>query len=99
MPEGIWKDVQFWIAVFVAILIKVRTTDDKLSWPQAITNGLVAVGTAYIASEWVADLAGIPVAIAAALVALTSEGIMRTLLSIANDPTELIRLMRQWRGK
>lgn len=90
------KDIHFWIAVFVAVLIKVRTSE-RLSWRQVLVTIVVSVGAAYVAASWVAEITNIPEAVAAALVALTAEGLMRLLLVFSSDPAEAIKLWKAWK--
>lgn len=91
-----WKPIEFWIAVAVAILVKIRTSE-KLTFWQGITTVLVAIGAAYVASESVAEAMGTTEAIAAALVALSAEGVMRWILIAVNNPKEAIALFKEWR--
>ena len=87
------KPIEFWIAVAIAVLVKIRTSE-RLSFWQVVTTIVVAVGAAYIASDWVADWSGMHIGVSAALVALTSEGLMRWAIIASADP---IRVLREWR--
>lgn len=91
-----WKPIEFWIAVAVAVIVKVRTSE-RLTLPQAGATIAVAVGAAYVASEFFAQALGINEAMAAALVALTAEGVMRWIIIAVNDPEKAIRLLKEWR--
>lgn len=94
--EGPFKSLEFWIAVAVAVIVKVRTSE-RLSLPQVCATVAVAVGAAYVAAGWVSEMLGTGEALAAALVALTAEGLMRWVIAALNDPREAIRLWREWR--
>lgn len=87
------KSPEFWVAVAVAVLVKIRTSERLTFW-QVITTVAVAVGSAYVAAGWVADRFGVSEAIAAALVALTAEGLMRWIIIASGDP---IKAIREWR--
>ena len=93
-----WKSPEFWIAVAIAILVKMRTSS-KLSFLQTVYTIVVALGAAYIATEWVSFRTGIPEPITAGLIALTAEGLMRKALCVVENPKEAIDLLKMWRGK
>lgn len=92
----ITKPIEFWIAIAVAVLVKVKTCN-QLSWLQVIATILVAIGAAYALADFVAEFLTISDVMAAALVALTAEGVMRWILKILEDPTEIIRLLKEWK--
>jgi len=94
MPE--WKSVEFWIAVAVAVVVKLRTSD-RLTLSQAAATTIVAVGSAYVAADWVAFRINLSVPVAAALVALLAESLMRKALIFANDPRAMIEIVKEWR--
>lgn len=93
-----WKTPEFWIAVAVAILIKIRTSA-RMSPVLVVYSVMVSLGAAYVGADWASDLTGAPLAIAAALVALTAEGIMRWVLKVTDDPKEMMALWKLWRGQ
>jgi hypothetical protein len=92
----VFKSIEFWIAVSIAILIKVQTSQRLGTW-QVLTTIVVAVGAAYVGTEWAQQLTGLPEAVAAALVALTAEGFMRWILLALDDPSMVIKLYKEWR--
>lgn len=87
---------EFWVAVIIALLVKIKTSRQLGPW-QVITTIVVAVGAAWIASDYVAEQAGLPFAIAAALVTLTAEGAMRLVLIGLYDPKQAIALWKEWK--
>jgi hypothetical protein len=91
-----WKPIEFWIAVAVAVIVKVRTSE-RLTFPQGVATIVVAVGAAYVAADFFAQWLNINEAMAAALVALTAEGVMRWIIIAVNDPEKAIRLLKEWR--
>lgn len=90
------KSIEFWIAVAVAIVVKLRTSE-RLSFWQVLTSVVVAVGSAYVGAEPIAEWLGIGVVVAAAMVALTAEGLMRWVLLAIDDPRILITLWKEFR--
>lgn len=96
LKMSLWKPIEFWIAVGVAILVKVRTSERLTRW-QVVTTILVAIGAAYIAADFLAEQLNITEALAAALVALTAEGVMRWVIITLNDPYEAVKLFKEWR--
>ncbi len=93
-----WRSPEFWIAVAIAILVKMRTSAKLTIW-QALSTILISLGAAYIGAAWVEMRTGIPEAISAGLIALTAEGLMRWALKAIDNPRELIDLVKLWRGK
>lgn len=91
-----FKSLDFWIAVGVALLVKIKTSSQLGAW-QVVTTILVAVGAAWIGTDYAARVFGAPEAVAAAIVTLTAEGVMRWLLIAVNDPKQAIRLWKEWR--
>ena len=87
------KSLEFYVAVAVAILVKIRTSERLSIW-QVISTVTVAIGAAYVAAGWVAEFFGVSEAIAAALVALTAEGLMRWVIIASSDP---LKVLREWR--
>ncbi|MFN3647850.1 MAG: hypothetical protein ACK4S2_15310 [Gemmobacter sp.] len=90
------KSLEFWIAVGVAVVVKIKTSQRLNLW-QVVTTIAVAVGAAYVGTEWTQARTGLPEPVAAALVALTAEGLMRWLLLALDDPRRAIELWREWR--
>lgn len=88
--------LEFWIAVAVALIVKIKTTA-QLGPVKVVTTIMVAVGAAWVGTEWTAQRMGIPEPIAAALVTLTAEGVMRWALIAVDDPTRAIDLWKHWR--
>lgn len=93
-----WKSVDFWIAVLVAVVVKVKTSK-RLSAAQVVTTIFVAVGAAYVATGYTVERTGLSEPVAAALVALTAEGLMRWVLVALDDPKIALNAWRAWRGK
>lgn len=91
-----FRSLDFWIAVGVALLVKVKTSA-SLGPVKVITSMLVAAGAAWVASDYAAQTFGVPLPIAAAIVTLTAEGAMRWLLIAADDPRQAIDLWKHWR--
>lgn len=91
-----FRSPDFWIAVGVALLVKIKTSAQLGAW-QVTTTILVAVGAAWVGTEYAADVLGVPQAVAAAIVTLTAEGAMRWLLLLVNDPKQAIDLWKHWR--
>ncbi|GLK63355.1 hypothetical protein [Paracoccus kondratievae] len=91
-----FRSADFWIAVGVALIVKVKTSA-SLGPVKVVTTILVAVGAAWIGTDYAAEVFGVPEPIAAAVVTLTAEGVMRWLLIAVNDPKQAIDLWRYWR--
>lgn len=92
------RSPEFWIAVAIAILVKMRTSAKLTLW-QAVSTIGIALGAAYVGAQWVEMRTGIPEAISAGLIALTAEGLMRWALKMVDNPKELIDVLKLWRGK
>lgn len=93
---GPFRSADFWIAVGVALIVKIKTSA-SLGPVKVITSMIVAAGAAWVASDYAAEMFGVPLPIAAAVVTLTAEGAMRWLLIAVNDPKQAIDLWRYWR--
>lgn len=93
-----WKSVDFWVAVAVAVLVKIKTSRTLRPW-QATTTIVIAVGAAWVATPLVIGRTWLTEPVAAALVALTAEGLMRWTLVALDDPRQVIALWRLWRGR
>lgn len=91
-----FRSPDFWIAVLVALLVKIKTSAQLGAW-QVITTILVAVGAAWVGTDYASEVFGVPQAVAAAIVTLTAEGAMRWLLLLVNDPKQAIDLWKHWR--
>ncbi|WP_288951900.1 hypothetical protein [uncultured Paracoccus sp.] len=96
MDPGPFRSADFWIAVGVALIVKIKTSA-SLGPVKVITTILVAVGAAWIGTDYASQIFGVPEPIAAAVVTLTAEGAMRWLLIAVNDPKQAIDLWRYWR--
>ena len=90
------KSPDFWIAVVVALIVKIKTSA-QLGPAQVVTTIVVAVGAAWVGTDYAAQVFGMPEAVAAAIVTLTAEGAMRWLLLAVNDPKGAIDLWKHWR--
>lgn len=95
-------DLKIWISVTVAIIFKLITSE-SLSLMKAIATVISAVFCAWVFTEPVLmffqmdkETYELPMA---AVLALTGEGIIRWLVSISNDPKEIIDMIRKLRGK
>lgn len=91
-----WKTLDFWLAVAVAVVVKVKTSKRLSAW-QVTTTIFVAVGAAYVGTDYTVERTGVSEPVAAALVALTAEGIMRWVLMALDDPSIAIELWKGWR--
>lgn len=91
-----WKTMDFWLAVAIAVVVKVKTSKRLNAW-QVATTIFVAVGAAYVGTDYTAQRTGVSEPVAAALVALTAEGVMRWILMALDDPGIAIELWRGWR--
>jgi len=91
-----FRSLDFWIAVGAALIVKIRTTR-QLSPAKVVATLVVAVAAAWVGAEYAAQVLGVPLPIAAAIVTLTAEGAMRWLLIGVNDPKQIIELWRLWR--
>lgn len=90
-----WQSVESWLAVAVAVLVKLSTSG-RMTIKQTLVSVLVAVGSAYLFTEPLAERSSVDPILVAAVVALTSEGVMRAVLLALEDP---IKTWRQWKGK
>ena len=90
------RSPDFWIGVAIALVVKIKSNKSLNPW-QVATTMFVAIGAAWIASGYAADVLNIPEAVSAALVTLTAEGLMRWLLLAVNDPKHAIDLWKEWR--
>ena len=91
-----WKTMDFWLAVAVAVVVKVKTSKRLSAW-QVATTIFVAVGAAYVGTDYAVQRTGVCEPVAAALVALTAEGVMRWVLMALDDPGIAIELWKGWR--
>ncbi|MDN3713460.1 hypothetical protein QWZ10_20040 [Paracoccus cavernae] len=57
-----------------------------------ITTIVVAVGAAWVATDYTAEVLGVPEPVAAAIVTLTAEGAMRWLLMAVDNPKNAISI-------
>lgn len=90
------RGVEFWIAVAIALIVKIKSSA-QLGPVKVIATIAVAVGAAWVASDYAAQTLSVPEPVAAAIVTLTAEGAMRWLLIAVNDPRQLIELWKLWR--
>lgn len=91
-----FRSMDFWIAVGVALIVKVKTSA-SLGPAKVITTIAVAVGAAWIGTDYAAEVIGVPQPVAAAIVTLTAEGVMRWLLIASEDPRQALDLWKYWR--
>ncbi len=91
-----FRSPEFWVAVAIALIVKIKTTA-QLGPIKVITTIAVAVGAAWIGTDYTTLVLGVPEAVAAAIVTLTAEGLMRWLMIAVNDPRQAIDLWRYWR--
>lgn len=94
------EDNAFWIAVIGATVVKLMSSPYH-SFARAILTGFAAIFAAYIFTDSVVDwlkadpkVYQIPVA---ALLALTGEGLMRTIIDLSNNPQRLLEWWKTWR--
>lgn len=90
------RSPEFWVAVAIALIVKIKTTA-QLGPVKVITTIIVAVGAAWIGTDYTAQVLGVPEPVAAAIVTLTAEGAMRWMMIAVNDPRQAIDLWRHWR--
>lgn len=94
-------DVTFWIASIGAALVRVITSENH-SFGRSIMTVFAAVFSAYFFTHPVVHWLGLPPEIytnpVAALMALTGEGLMRYIITVANDPTKAFDILKAWRG-
>jgi len=94
-------DLSFWLAVLGATAVKLFTSPYG-GVLRVLATIFAALFSAYVFTGPVVQWLGLTpetyTAPIAALLALTGEGLMRFLMSSANDPGRLFDLFRQWRG-
>lgn len=95
-PTNPFRSLDFWIAVGVALIVKVKTSA-SLGPFKVITTILVAVGAAWVGTDYASEVFGVPEPVAAAMVTLTAEGVMRWVLIAADDPKQALDLWKYWR--
>ncbi|TWI29753.1 hypothetical protein [Paracoccus sulfuroxidans] len=91
-----FRSPEFWVAVAIALIVKIKTTA-QLGPVKIITTIAVAVGAAWVGTDYTASVLGVPEPVAAAIVTLTAEGAMRWLLLAVDDPKNAIDLWKHWR--
>ena len=92
-----FRSIEFWIAVLIALIVKIKTSA-QLGPVKVFTTIAVAVGAAWVGTDWTAEILGMPEPVAAAIVTLTAEGVMRWMLIALDDPRKAIDLWKHWRG-
>ena len=94
-------DLSFWISVAGATIVKLLTTPYKSLIHLGLTI-FAAVFSAMVFTDpvlaWLKLDPNAYKAAIAALLALTGEGIMRALITVAADPTKALEWVRAWRG-
>ncbi|HHW34405.1 hypothetical protein SAMN05444389_101454 [Paracoccus solventivorans] len=90
------QPIEFWLAVAAALIVKVKTTA-RFGPLRVATTVAVAIAAAWTMTDWTAQTLGVPVPVAAAIVTLTAEGVMRWLLLAVDDPKQAIDLWKYWR--
>lgn len=94
-------DISFWAAAVGAALVKVITSENHSFFRSTLTVAMAVFSSwAFTnpALEWLhlpPDTYKVPMA---ALLALTGEGVMRFLISIANDPSKGLEFWTKWRS-
>ena len=95
-------DIAFWISVIGATVIKLMTSPFHGPF-KALLTVFAAMFAAYIFTEPMVHWLGLDPATyttpMAALLALSGEGLMRTVMAAANDPSKLLELYRAWRDR
>lgn len=95
-------DVSFWISVLGATVIKLLTSPYS-SFTRAVLTVFAAMFSAYVFTEPMIHWLGLdPLTYTtpmAALVALTGEGLMRTVISFAENPMKAVELYKAWRDR
>lgn len=90
------SNLDFWVAVFVALLVKIKSSR-QFSWWETSSSILVGIGCAWIGHEWVAATTPLSSPIAAAILALAGEGVMRWVLLVLKDPKQIIDLWKYYK--
>lgn len=96
-PQG-KASLKVWVAIIAATVVKVRTSA-RLGPVQTSATIIVAVTAAWAMGDDAQKYTGLSAPAAAAIVALSAEGIMRWLLIFIDDPREALRLWNLWRGR
>ena len=91
------KPLEFWAAVLLAVIIKLKTSSRLGLWG-TITAIASALLSAYAFAEPLSRWLGFSEIIVAALIALTGEGLMRYILIVVNNPEELKEWLRLWKS-
>lgn len=93
-------DWKFWAVAAGATLIKVASSP-YFSLPRAALMVFAALFSVYVFTDplmhWLQLEVRYRLALAA-LVALTGEGLMRMIITCANDPRQFMELLKIWRG-
>lgn len=90
------SNLDFWIAVSVALLVKIKSSR-QFNWWESTTSIAVGIGCAWIGSDWVAQNTMLNGPIAAACLALAGEGVMRWVLLVLKDPKQIIDLWKYYK--
>jgi hypothetical protein len=94
-------DIGFWIALIGAALIRVFTSTSLFLWGSLLT-AIMAVFSGYFLWEPVLYLSGFDEAIfqvpAVILCTLTGEGVMRSLIHYASNPSKLLGIWKILKG-
>lgn len=94
--DGGERSWEFWIAVCVALVVKVRTTK-QLTPIKVLTSVVVAVGAAWVATDFAVERTGMPEPLVAGVITLLAEGVLRWLLIAVDDPRRAIDLWKYFR--
>ena len=90
------SNLDFWIAVIVALIVKIKSSK-QFSWWETSTTIIVGIGSAWIGYEWVAQNTPLNEPLAAACLSLAGEGVMRWVLIILKDPKQIIDLWKYYK--
>ncbi len=94
-------DFSFWVAVFGAILVKLVTSESH-SIPKVLAAVVTALFAAWAFTNPLLNYLQLPAedykVLLAALLALTGEGLVRSLISITSSPDKIIDLWKSLRG-
>lgn len=93
-------DWKFWAVAVGATIIKVASSP-YFSFPRAVLMVFAALFSVYVFTDplmhWLQLEVRYRLAMAA-LIALTGEGLMRMIITGADDPKQFIELLKVWRG-
>ena len=91
-----FRSVEFWIAVLVALLVKIKTSAQPGPL-KVVTTIAVADGAAWVGTDWTAEILGMPAGRRRHR-RLDRRGRDALMLIALDDPRKAIDLWKHWRG-